>query len=301
MAKLIAGNFELNRANHNQIVKNLINRTREFIPSTVEMGANWYPSAQKDAEAVGEGNVNAGAAAISRLSGTRDYQSNRLMGLQLMHVNHEDIADLAKAYNTDKELHPIVREQLLAGSPLSAQTTDNILRAASVVKHGAEPESIFNRTKRNSNKLPDFHVAVRSGGTEGHLFPIDTHAYDAALDDYLIKYGDGNEHMKRAGVYPFMQSAYLKAHEMSVKQGLVPKDTTPAQYQAMHWLHHQFGKAMVNNRSRSMLFSGPAKAESMVAKFPELNPESKGLDPIPTASVIQGRLDHFAAGTGEAR
>lgn len=301
MAHLTPGAFELTQANHDQIVKNLLKRTRQFHKNTVQLGMEWYPSAQKDAKVIGEDNTQAGAAAISRLSGTRDYQRNRQMGLQLMSMDSGDIANLIASKDKSEEERKAIRTQILSGTPLNDQTSDNIIRAHNARTGLVEPASIFNRSKRGSNKLPDFFVSVGSGGTDPTHFPIDTHAYDAALDNYHITYGVGNKHMKVAGVYPFLQSAYLAAHQKAIRQGLISKDTTPAQFQAIHWVHHQLGKAQVNSRSNTRMVQSSTQARATADKFPNLDPATRGLDPIPTVEELQTRLGHFSTGISEGR
>lgn len=292
--------FELTPLNHELIVQNLLKRTRRFSPSTIEAGMDWYPSAQKDARVVGGGNRDIGGAIIARLSGTRDYQRNRQMALQAMDLPSDQTKALFAAMDAGAEEHKAIRAEILGGTPLNDQTTGNIRSAINVRDKVITPDEAFNRKGNGSKKLGDFFIAVRSGGQEQE-FPIDTHAYDAALDNHHIKYGIGNEHMKKAHVYPFIQSAYKEAYTRSQAEGTIPSDMTLAGYQATHWLHQQLGKAQVNSRSRARMIQGSTQAQATAEKFPSLNPEAHGMDPIPTVESIVTKMDHFATGMGEGR
>lgn len=306
---LTPGNFELNQRNHNTIVKNLLKRTGELSPEAIKGGSAWYPSAQKDAEFIGsesgQGTL-AGAAALGRLSPGQDWDLNRLMGIQTLHMDDKATAAIQTAAEIPrekderlKELAKTERNRLrgvagLPGTPLDNQTTDNVNKSLKVVQGTAEPMSIFNIHPKQSRKVSDFALTIAAGGEHPHAV-IDTHAYDAAMDSYTVPYNTGNIHMKKAGVYNFIQSAYERAHGEAIKRGMIPETMSMGDFQAIHWLHQKQGKQEASARSSGTSRGAGGNIESILAEHPHLDPARLGLDPIVSRST------HFTTGTGEGR
>lgn len=296
MAKLNPG-FELTSKNHETLVRNLLKRTREFSSQTVEDGTKWYPSGAEDALHVGEGNVNVGAAILSKLSPQKDWTINRQMGMQLRALPTAELAPLRKSFHekADKQELTRVRSDVLGESPLKNQTTLAILSADNIRRGDVSPEEVFRSKGAGSKKTGDFKVALGSAG-EAPTAPIDTHAYDAALDRYDVPYGAGSEHMKVGQSYDFVKSAYTEAHKRAVKTNLVPKDMTLAGFQATHWLHHQLGKAVESKRVEAQAYSAVRSGLKFAGRDPEWDPKTHNLQPLQTEEELSGRLSHFAAG-----
>jgi len=296
MAKLNHG-FELNQANHNTLVRNLLKRTREFSPQTIEEGSRWYPSAAADAIHVGEGNKEVGAAILSKVSPQQAWGLNRQMGLQLVNTPSSALNPLREAFHNKipKDDLTKVREDTLGGTPLKHPTTQAVLAADNIRTGRNSIEQSFSFNKTGSNKTGDFALTIAGHPNQP---PIDTHAYDAALDRYDIDYGKGSEHMKTGGAYSFVQSAYAKAHQQSLKQGLIPKDMSLGDYQATHWLHHQLGKASISNRVEGTARSNIRLSQRHAENNPVLNPATHGLEPLATEQDYTTRLQHFNAGAG---
>lgn len=306
---LTPGNFELNQRNHNTIVKNLLKRTGELSPEAIKGGSSWYPSAQRDADFIGsesgQGTLS-GAAVLGRLSPGQDWDLNRVMGIQTLHLDDKATAAIRTAAELPrekdarlKELVKVERTRLrgvagLPGTPLDAQTTDNIDKSLRVVSGGADPMSIFNIHPSKSRKVSDFALTIAAGGVH-HDAVIDTHAYDAAMDSYTVPYNTGNDHMKKAGVYNFIQSAYARAHSEAIKRGMIPETMSMGDFQAAHWLHQKQGKQEVSARSSGTSRGTGGSLERMLAENPHLDPARLGLDPISSRST------HFTTGTGEGR
>jgi hypothetical protein len=299
MAKLDPG-FELTAKNHETLVRNLLKRTREFSPQTVEEGTKWYPSGAEDAAHVGEGDVNAGAAILSKLSPQKDWTINRQMGLQLRAITAGQLAPLRQAFHekADKEELTKVRSDVLGESPLKNQTTLAILSADNIRQGDVKHDEAFRSKGAGSKKTGDFKTALGSAG-EAPTAPIDTHAYDAALDRYDVPYGAGSEHMKTGQSYDFVKSAYTEAHRRAVKTKLVPKDMTLAGFQATHWLHHQLGKALESKKVEAQAYNAVRSGLKFAGRNPEWDPSTHNLQPLQTEEQLSGRLAHFAAGMSE--
>jgi hypothetical protein len=182
----------------------------------------------------------------------------------------------------------------LTGTPLHLQTTANILDALKVRNNEVDPMDVFKEKPNYSRKTSDFSYTLESGGA--HPFAtIDTHAYDAAMDNYHIPYDTGNNHMKKAGVYNFMQNVYAHAHAQALKQNLIPSDTTVADFQAMHWMHHINNKIKVNPLAARTAKANITQTGNLLSTHPELDPSTHGLAPIILRSA------HFTTGSGEGR
>lgn len=306
---LTPGNFELNQRNHNTIVKNLLKRTGELSPEAIKGGSAWYPSAQKDASFIGEQSGQgrlAGAAILGRLSPGQDWDMNRLMGIQTLHLDDKATNAISTAASIPREKDERMKELAknertrlrgvagLPGTPLDNQTTDNINRSLEVRSGTREPMSVFTIKPKASRKVSDFALTIDAGGQHPHAV-IDTHAYDAAMGSYRVPYGTGNEHMKKAGVYNFIQSAYAKAHGEAIKRGMIPETMSMGDFQAIHWLHQKQGKQEVNNRASGTSQGTGGNLERILATNPHLDPVRLGLDPIVSRST------HFTTGTGEGR
>jgi hypothetical protein len=183
----------------------------------------------------------------------------------------------------------------LPGTPLNLQTNDNIVKALQVRNNEvANPLDIFSNKANGPRKTRDFTETLATGGDHSHA-TIDTHAYDAALNNYHIEYGIGNKHLKKAGVYNFMQNAYATAHAHALKKNLIPSDTTIADYQAMHWVHHINNKVKVNPRAAATAESSVTQTTNLLNRYPDLDPVTHGLKPIIT------RNQHFDTGSVEGR
>jgi hypothetical protein len=61
------GKFELNQDSHNQIVKNLMRRTKQLTPESVSQGGAWYKSGNQDAEYLG-GQFGGGTLGLAQQS-----------------------------------------------------------------------------------------------------------------------------------------------------------------------------------------------------------------------------------------
>jgi hypothetical protein len=299
MAKLEPGKFDLTPANHEVVVKNLLKRTREFSPETVKEGVNWYPSGKQDSEHVGEGDVEVGASMLSKLSPQKDWTINRQMGLQMHALPSGHLDPIREAFHgkASKEELSQIRSDVLGESPLKSQTTAAILGAENVQKGKLSPKEAFKTKGTGSKKTGDFKISLASGG-EAPTLPVDTHAYDAALDRYDIPYGTGSEHMKSGHAYDFIKSAYTEAHKRAQKAKLIPKDMTLAGFQATHWVHHQLGKALYSTKVEAQARNAVRSGLKFASQDKNLDPSTHGLAPLQTEEQLSGRLAHFAAGAG---
>lgn len=298
MAKLTPGSFELNQSNHNQLVSNLLKRTREISPQTMEEGMNWYPSGKAASEHVGEGDVVKGAGILSKLSPQKEWAANTQMGFQMREASSKQYDPLREAIHTraSKEDIAKARVDVLGESPLKSQTTSAIVSADNIRTGRISAGQAFKLKGAGSKKTGDFHVALATGGETPSL-PVDTHAYDAALDRYDIPYGTGSEHMKSGGAYDFVQSAYIKAHGQALKQKLIPSEMTPAAFQAAHWVHHQLGKAVAMSRVEGQARSNIRTAQKFATQDKTYDPTTHGLAPLQTEEQYGKRLEHFRLGT----
>jgi hypothetical protein len=293
-----AGKFEQTPEVRSQLVSNLVARTKQFTPETISAGKEWYKSGQKDSAYLGEkfgGSTLSGAAALAKLSSGTDWNKNRMMGLQLIHVDDKATSLIHRAAEItgDKEHTKNLRRRAgLPGTPLDLQTNTNISAALKVRDNEvSDPMSIFKINKNTSNKTPDFAHALATGGS--HDKPvIDTHAYDAALDSHHIIYGTGNTHLAKAGTYGFLQGAYTEAHAHSLKHGLIPSDTTVSDYQAMHWTHQINAKVNTNPRAAATAKASETQTRNLLNKNPQFNPETHGL------SALTLRRKAFEEGSG---
>lgn len=306
---LTPGNFELTQENHNKIVANLLKRTRELSPEAIKGGSSWYKSGQQDASFIGEQSGQgrlAGAAILGRLSPTTDWDLNRLMGIQTLHVPDRGVAAIREAAEMPREkderlksLAATKKTKLkevagLPGTPLANQTLDNINKSLKVRNGEIAPLDAFNIHPNKSRKVSDFALTLESGGEHPNAV-IDTHAYDAAMDSVHVPYNTGNTHMKKAGVYNFVQTAYADAHQKAIKQGLIPETMSMGDFQAAHWLHQQNKKREVSTRSQGTNKGTGGFIQRMLAENPHLDPAQHGLDPI------LARTDHFSTGLTEGR
>lgn len=296
--KIEPGKFDLTPEVHKQLVRNLVKRTKEFTPESITAGKDWYPGGQEDSEYIGsEAGVGrlGGAAILGKLSSGTEWGKNRMMGLQLLRITDKQHSLIRRAGELPGDEGKVLRRRAgLSGTPLNLQTTANILDALKVRNNDVKPLEVFKENPNGSRKTSDFTKTLDTGGA--HPFAtIDTHAYDAALDSYHIKYGVGNEHLAKAGVYNFMQNVYAHAHAHALKQGLVPSDTTVADFQAMHWTHQINNKVKVNTRAASTAKAAITQTTNLLAENPTLDPSSHGLRPIVTRSA------HFEAGLGEGK
>ena len=316
---------------HAELVNNLIKRTHQFTPDTIKNGAAWYGKAQQDAihfgEVTGTGALGGGAA-IGRLSGGTEFNLNRLQALQVPMLSpkqHKGLESIIKVQGEmseegkgkTKEEKQALSEKIkdvtkpmrlklgLGGTPLWHQTTPMTVDASRIAQGKIEdPMSVFGKPSTASNKTLDFAMGVGTGGTHPYV-PIDTHAYDAAHDSYSLPYNTGNKHMSKVGVYAAIQSAYAQAHAHSLEHNLVPSNTTLADYQAMHWVHHIANKRVLNPASASSAKASETKVTNILQRHPEFDPVKFNLPALSTAadlapSVISHK-DHFSAGTGEGR
>jgi hypothetical protein len=274
---------------HAKLVDNLLQRNHSFTPETISSGKSWYGSGQEDANYLGEKmgrDTLAGGAVIGKLSARTGWNANRMMGLQLLRVSDKQEGMVRRGAELVKEVGPEAAEGLkrrigFKGTPLGGQSLENIDAALKVRSGEAkDPLSIFTiKNNGSSNKTSDFAVQLAEGGKHPNQV-IDTHAYDAALDDYNIKYGTANKHLTKSGTYSFMQSVYNTAHAKALKAGLVPSDTTPAEYQAMHWVHQITNKPSFNASASRSAKAEITKTGNLLTNNPQDNPASHGLPPI---------------------
>lgn len=306
---LVPGSFEPNQRNHNKIVANLLKRTREISPETMRSGSSWYPSGQQDAQFIGEQSGQgrlAGAAILGRLSPTTDWDLNRLMAIQTLHVPDRGVAAIREAVEMPKEKDDRLKELAkskknklretagLPGTPLGNQTLSNVNTSLKVRNGEISPLEAFNIHPNRSRKVSDFALTLESGGEHPHAV-IDTHAYDAAMDSVHVPYNTGNTHMKKAGIYNFIQTAYADAHQQAIKQNLIPPTMTMGDFQAAHWIHQQNKKKEVSARSSGSRRGTGSFVQRMIAENPHLDPAKHGLAPIIT------RTDGFSTGITEGR
>jgi hypothetical protein len=324
--RLVKGSeFALNPSNKRIMVENLTRRATQFTDDTYARGMEWYKSAQKDAYHVGAGNVDVGASVISLLSGRTNFQVNRQMALQLMTLTPEHVSAIQQHHDTVRMVNKLpggkdhpnaapllahansLRDSVLGGTPLAKMTSGSILRAHQVISGERHPLGIFNVIGVKGQRLSgpkkqfDFAGQMRSGGQFDDFAPIDTHAYDAALDNLDVTYGTANEHMKTGPTYDFIHDAYKKALVKSIAAGHVDKGTTIGQYQAMHWVHHQTLKAAQRPGVLSGMVSHQVSALAIADKLPHLDPAKHGLDPIEPPQSIIDRIGNFAIGSGEGK
>ena len=324
--RLVQGTgFALNPANKRVMVDNLTRRSAQFTGDTIARGIDWYKSAQKDAYHVGSGDADIGASVLSLLSGKTNYQVNRQMALHLMTLTPQHIsaiqkhADVSKAVNKlpGRKNHPdaaamiehanALRASVVDGTPLAYTPSQTILRAHKVLMGEIHPLQIFGAVGTKGQRLSgpkkqfDFAGQIRSGGKFDDFAPIDTHAYDAAMDNLDIPYGTANEHMKSGPQYDFIHDAYKKALTKSIALGHVAEGTTIGQYQAMHWVHQQNLKAAARPGVLSGMVSQQEGALKYASAMPHLDPTTHGLDPIEPSQSIVDRVGHFAIGSGEGR
>lgn len=316
MSSLIPGEWTpADEGVHEALVSNLMKRTRQFTPDTIKNGGSWYGEAQQDAAHFGTvtgTSTRAGGAAIGRLSGGTEYNLNRLMAIQvpLLSTKQQKAVEVAGRLSAEgagpEDVRKVREKAGLGGTPLwfqSARMGHDALKIARG-EQGDDPMSVFGGRSTSSNKTLDFGEGVASGGKHP-LPPIDTHAYDAAHDRYDIPYGVAMKHTSRVGVYDAIQGAYAEAHQKSIEKGLIPADTTLADYQAMHWVHHIANKRVANPKSASSAKAGETKVRNILSRQPELSPEKFGLPPLASGEGLSrsvvSRTDHFTAGAGEGR
>jgi hypothetical protein len=309
------------------MVDNLARRATQFTDDTHARGMEWYKSAQKDAYHIGSGNADIGASVLSILSGKTNYQINRQMAMQLVSMPHEHVEAIRHSVNLERAVaagaatlgkhHPDVvalakqkddiRKSVLEGTPLAYAPSGTIIRAHQVLQEELHPLGVFNsigvkgQRKAGSKKQFDFAGQMRTGGKADDFAPIDTHAYDAAMDNLDITYGTANEHMKSGPTYDFIHDAYKKALTKSIAAGHVDKSTTIGQYQAMHWVHQQNLKAAYRPSVLSGMVSQQKGALEYAANDSTLDPAKHGLDPIESPQSIIDRVGHFSIGSGEGR
>lgn len=309
------GKFELNQDSHNQIVKNLMRRTKQLTPESVSQGGAWYKSGNQDAEYLGGqfgGGTLGASSAIAKLSASTDWNKNRMMGLQLPKLDDHATKLIHRSTEIGREMRGEGRsaEEIsgetralraragLSGTPLSLQTSDNISAALRVRDNEVDhPLDVFNLKKNGSNKTRDFALALNSAGTHPAAV-IDTHAYDAAMDSYHIPYGTGNTHLAKAGVYSFMQNAYADAHQKALKSKLVPEGTSLSDFQAMHWMHQINNKVQVNAKAARTANANITITGNLLKNNPDLDPAKHGLEPI---SLRTAQLDAFGSGSSDGR
>lgn len=305
------GKWEINDDSKKAMVKNLVDRTRKFTPETISSGAKWYPTGQQDSQYLGErfGSKTpsqAGAAALARLSPKQEWDINRMQGLQLTRTDEKAKGHLEKALGivkdtkaqvkgmSDQEKEPIVakakeattalrKKAGLAGTPLNEQSTDTVVRALKIsqgeVSDPMGHEVFPKKPASSASKIEDFAHALSTGG-QSHLFPVDFHAYDAAMGRTDLPADVGNAHMKTAGVYNHVQDSYREAHAHALRQKLIPSETTLGDFQAMHWLHHQGLKQSQNTRSAGRVTSGVTRKINYLKRNPDLDPVKHGLNPL---------------------
>lgn len=296
-----AGKFDQTPEIHSQLVANLVKRTKQFTPDTVSSGKEWYRSGQRDSDFLGKGfgrDTLSGAAALAKLSASTDWNKNRMMGMQLLHVNDKSTGLIHRAAEISREAGPeqtktLRRRAGLPGTPLDLQSSANISSALKVRDNEvSDPMEIFKINKNKSNKTSDFAHALATGGHYDKPV-IDTHAYDAALDDHHIIYGTANTHLGKAGTYKFMQGAYAEAHAHSLRHGLIPSDTTVSDYQAMHWLHQINTKVNVNPRAAATAKASETQTRNLLERNPQFDPAKHGL------SSLSLRQRAFQEGSGK--
>jgi hypothetical protein len=305
------GKWEINDDSKSEMVKNLLTKTRQFSPDTIASGSRWYPTGQQDSQYLGQrfGASNpsqAGAAALARLSPKQEWDINRMQGLQLTRTDEKAKGYLEKALGivkdtkaqvkdmSDEEKTPIVakakeattalrKKAGLAGTPLNEQSTDTVVRALKIsqgeVSDPMGHEVFPKKPASSASKIEDFAHALSTGG-QSHLFPVDFHAYDAAMNRTDLPADVGNAHMKTAGVYNHVQDAYREAHAHALRKKLIPSETTLGDYQAMHWLHHQGLKQSQNTRSAGRVTSGVTRKINYLKRNPDLDPVKHGLSPL---------------------
>jgi hypothetical protein len=301
--KVEPGNFELTPEVHSHLVRNLLKRTKQFTPESVTAGKDWYPIGHEYSQHIGEesgAGTLGGAAILGKLSAGTEWNKNVLQGMQVLNVTDRQANLIRRASEISKESGEENAKQLraragLVGTPLNLQTSSNIDAAIKVRnKEVDNPMDVFTEKLSGARKTSDFTYSLASAG-EHNAAPVDTHAYDAAMDDYHIPYGTGNNHMKKAGVYNFVQNVYADAHQKALKQGLVPEGTTLPDFQAMHWVHHINNKIKINKNAAKSAKAQTTQTVNLLAAHPDLNPAGKGLPALAT------RNDHFYAGTGEGK
>jgi hypothetical protein len=309
------GKWEANEESHNAMVRNLLNRTKNFSKETLRGGANWYSEGQEDSQFLGQqfdakSPAEAGAAALARLSPKTEWGLNRMMGLQLLHTDDKAKSTLEQALSVKKEGAQKLkaaklpkedkegREAIVApyrteaqrlrgkaglkGTPLNLQSTDTVVRALKVSRGEVEPmgEDVFpGKPGTSAAKIKDFASALATGGASAK-FPIDFHAYDAAMNRTDLPAELGNAHMKKAGVYHHVQTAYIAAHAHALRQNLVPSTTTLGDFQAMHWVHQQGLKKSENVRSAASSKGAATAKRNILENHPELDPTKYGLRPL---------------------
>jgi hypothetical protein len=305
------GKWEINDDSKKQMVNNLLTRTRQFTPDTVASGAKWYPTGQADSRYLGErfGSrtpEQAGAAALARLSPKQEWDINRMQGLQLTRTDEKAKGHLEKALSVVKETKasvkdlpeeqraPVIEKAKeetkalrkkagLPGTPLNEQSTDTVVRALKIssgeVSDPLGHEVFPKKPASAASKIEDFAHALHTGG-QSHLFPVDFHAYDAAMNRTDLPADVGNAHMKTAGVYNHVQDSYREAHAHALRQNLIPSETTLGDFQAMHWVHHQGLKQASNPRSGGRVTSGITRKINYLKRNPDLDPVKHGLTPL---------------------
>ena len=292
------------------------NYTRSFetAPSSaVKLGGQFYSHWNEDAQHIGQvtGQGTAGGAAImAHLSPSTEAETNRLMAMQLVHgTSDEQLGHIARSAGHaakaksavgrrtaaikagDMEAaaqHDIVaqkhtrlsgvsRERAgLAGTPLSRQTSANIMNATGVMRgeHGGDPLATL-----GSVKIRDFGGLIHD--PEGYSrAPIDTHYHDAGLNRTDIPY-ETSRGLSSVGRYEHFQQAHSLARDE------VP-DVSHGSFMGAIWYHHQMRKAVENPgslKSRKATETGLANYQSN-SRLAHFMPAALGLRPslgkIPT-------------------
>lgn len=302
--KIQPGNFELDQYAHKKLVQHLLDRTRAWTPDTLKLGKQWYPTGQQDSAYLGEkmgGNAAHGAAVFAKLSPQTDWQMNRLMGMQTLHIDDKATAKIHEAATLTGKENTEARTQLrkeagLPGTPLNHATTGDIssvLRMRDTASSTPDPFTKENFSKLGTNYSTKVHDFGQSLATGGHYEkpPIDVHAYDAAVNTLTSGTDVAHGHLNKAHVYHFVQSAYVRAHAHAAKHGLIPSDMTLGDFQAIHWIHQQTQKVGANSNSLGAVRANARAVERYKTEMPHLDPERHGLAPV-------SRLDHFLAGRG---
>lgn len=297
---IVPGKWSPGKGSHQQMVKNLLDRARDFTPEHIAAGSGWYSLGQEDSDYIGGkaigglGSVFHGSAILSKLSPQTHWEQNRMQALQVQTLDDHQIHLLRKSVEDPSMREEFLTKGRIQGTPLGDAPGKRVLAAVQLHLGEQAPHAAFRKTNTGANKTHDFNQSLSSGGLHG--LTIDTHAYDAAMNTYNYEEGSpAQAHLSSGGVYQALQRAYLSAHKKALQSGLIPEGTTPAQFQAMIWVHHLDNKVRVNNKARGRLIWQDRRNREWQQTMPELDPANHGLP------AMQFRSDHFLAGASEGR
>lgn len=281
------------------VASNLVRAYEGASPHSRNLGQQFYPNWNRDAQYIGERSghgVEHGASMIARLSPTTEAEMNRMMGLQLLSVDDRSAALIHRsaAVAAEAARHPtgsVDRERLrgeamslreragLAGTPLNLQSSVNIGHALRI-RDGevADPLGSLGRVK-----IGDFGHTIADPYRRRQV--VDTHYHDAALNRTDIPY-DADRGLSAISRYTNIQAAADSAYQRAGRIGLVDHREVPANgFMGGIWYAHQQRKVAENSDARTARRASESRIANFLSNSPSAasgrswNPAHHGLVP----------------------